>query len=262
MKQSTQSITGTVSELYDVFVDWPGRLARELPGLERRLAGARRVLDVGCGTGRHVQALLERGFDAHGADASEDMLTQGRTLGIDQERLHLWRLGDEPTPSVNAAAPFDAVIALGNMWPMLVEPDDLAAAARALHGILRPGGVLVLGLKAFGERELEHPYLPLLKRTHEGRALWFVRFVDFDVPQPQEHAVCDLHISILRGDADDEHEALVHRATRVRSWSADELRDWLTEAGFVEGSVSGRMDDPQAPVRGEDVFVGARAPDR
>ena len=257
-EQFTQPITGKVSELYDVFVDWPGRLSRELPGLELRLAGARRVLDVGCGTGRHVQALLERGYDAHGADASEEMLAQGRSLGIARERLHLWRLGDEPAPSVGAAAPFDAVIALGNVWPMLVEPCDLAAGARALQRIMRPGATLVLGLKAFGLRERSDPYLPLVKRTHEGRALWFVRFVDFDVPQPAAHAVCDLHLSILRGDASDEREALVHRATRVRSWTADELLRWLAEAGFADGSVSGRMDDPRAPVRGEDVFVGAR----
>ena len=45
-ESSTQPITGTLSELYDVFIDWPGRLSRELSGLERRLAGARRVHDV------------------------------------------------------------------------------------------------------------------------------------------------------------------------------------------------------------------------
>ncbi|MCC7015571.1 MAG: hypothetical protein IT454_23635, partial [Planctomycetes bacterium] len=41
---------GEMSRLYDVFVDWNGRLARELPGLEAELraVGARRVLDAGC----------------------------------------------------------------------------------------------------------------------------------------------------------------------------------------------------------------------
>jgi hypothetical protein len=38
---------------YDRFVDWPGRLAAELPFIERQLraVGARRVLDAACGTG-------------------------------------------------------------------------------------------------------------------------------------------------------------------------------------------------------------------
>jgi hypothetical protein len=119
----------------------------------------------------------------------------------------------------------------------------------------------VLGLKAFAVRRTGgNPYLPLLKRTHAGRALWFLRFVDFDVPQPGDAGLCDLHMTIVRGDAVDEPEALAHRATRVRCWDPEELRRWLEQAGFVEVRVSGRMDDPSAPVAGEDVFVGARTP--
>ena len=62
---------GELASFYDVFVDWPGRLGREMPGLLRRLRaeGARRILDAGCGTGRHVAALREEGFLAYGADA-------------------------------------------------------------------------------------------------------------------------------------------------------------------------------------------------
>ena len=257
-------ITGEMSGLYDVFVDWPGRLGRELPGLERRLAavGARRVLDVGCGTGRHVAALLEAGYDAYGADVSVDMLAQARELGVDGSRLHTWRLGDPPPDSLRAASarePFDAVVALGNVWPMIVAPDELEASGRAFHDLLRPGGALVLGLKAFGvRRERGEAYLPLLKRSHAGRSLWFVRFVDFDVEQPDGYAVCDLHISVLAGDAREAAEALLHRATRVRAWTPSELRKWFETAGFEDVTVSGRMDDPGAEVQGEDVFVGAR----
>ena len=268
MNERPHAITGEMSRLYDVFVDWKGRLGRELPGIEARLAagGARRILDVGCGTGQHVAALLARGYDAHGADASADMLAKASALGIDEHdgarRLHAWRLGDPPPDSLaveRERAPFDAVLALGNVWPQLVDPRDLAAVPPALRTLLRPGGLVVLGLKAFRvRRERGEPYLPLLKREHEGRALWFVRFVDFDVPQPDDHAVCDLHMSVLAGEADQEPEALLHRANRVRAWGPDELTAWLEEAGFVDVTVSGRMDDPGAEVTGEDVFVGAR----
>ena len=57
------------SQDYDRFVDWPGRLAVELPFLEARLkeGGARRVLDAACGTGMHALALAERGYEAAGA---------------------------------------------------------------------------------------------------------------------------------------------------------------------------------------------------
>jgi len=41
---------------YDRFVDWPGRLAAELPLIERQLqgVGAHRVPDAACGTGMHA----------------------------------------------------------------------------------------------------------------------------------------------------------------------------------------------------------------
>ena len=259
-----QSITGAFSELYDVFVDWEGRLGREMPGIVAHLEGngARRVLDVGCGTGRHVGALLERGFEAHGADASEDMLSQAAGLLGGSDRLHPWRLGDEPPDRLVQDGPFDAVIAMGNLWPLIPHDRDARAAARALCRLVRPGGLVLLGMKAFLVRlETKDPYLPLLRRVHEGRPLWFVRFVDFEVPDgPEDEPWCDLHLSVLAGDAEGEPEPLLHRAHRVRAWSPALLRRWFTEEGFEHVRVSGRLDDPEVAPSGEDVFVDARTP--
>jgi SAM-dependent methyltransferase len=269
-----QPITGRMADLYDVFVDWEGRLGREMPGLTARLhsAGARRVLDLGCGTGRHVAALCAAGFDAHGADASPDMLAQARGLlrerlgeEPDAGRLFAWRMGEPPPAELARAAPFDAATALGNVWPLLAPEADLSATARALGELVRPGGLVLLGLKAFAvRRERGDPYLPLLKRRHAGRALWFLRFVDFDVPPLADGTeVCDLHMVVVAGEARPdgaEPEALVHRASRVRVWSPDGLERWFRARGFGDVHVSGAIGDPAAPVRGEDVFVGATVP--
>ena len=54
------------SSNYDRFVNWPGRLAAELPFIERQLQAveARRVLDAACGTGRHARLCdCWRGFE-------------------------------------------------------------------------------------------------------------------------------------------------------------------------------------------------------
>lgn len=255
-------ITGPMSGLYDVFVDWPGRLGREMPGIVQRLrtVGARRVLDLGCGTGRHVAALLEAGFDAHGADVSEDMLARAREHLGGEERLHRWRMGEEPPASLREAAPFDAALAMGNVWPMLTEERALAATAGALRALVRPGGLVLLGLKAFAVRQAQgNPYLPLLRREHEGRVLWFVRFVDFAVALDDEGArLCDLHMSVLAGDAASDCEALHHRATRVRAWDPAELVAWFVASGFEHARVGGRLDDPEAPATGDDVYLEAR----
>ncbi|MEW6071101.1 MAG: methyltransferase domain-containing protein [Planctomycetota bacterium] len=260
-----QAVRGRMSELYDVFVDWEGRLAREVPGIRAHLerSGARRVLDVGCGTGRHVQALLAAGYDAHGADASEEMLAQARAL-VGAERFHAWRLGDEPPADLAAGPPFDAVICMGNTWPLVYTEEDARAAARALRRIVRPGGLVLVGLKALGvRRESGNPYLPLLKRQKDGRPLWFVRFVDFAVPPLADGTIVgDLHVVVAAGDGREggESEAVLHRTARTRVWMPEELGRWFAAAGFVEVRASGRLDDPGAPPAGEDVFVSARVP--
>lgn len=264
-QEPARGIRGTMSRYYDVFVDWPGRLARELPGLEKLLGcvNARRVLDLGCGTGRHVAALRERGFDAHGADVSEDMLDQARALVGDATKLHAWQLGTQVPDSLRAAAPFDAVISMGNVWPQVASETEARATASACLALLRPGGLLVLGFKAFAARRAtKDPHLPLMKREHAGQTLWFVRFVDFTMPPLADGTrVVDLHVTIVAGDTRaSDREALHHGATCMRDWAADEFANWLAARGFVDVHVSGRLDDPSAPALTEDVFASARKP--
>jgi SAM-dependent methyltransferase len=235
-----------MADLYDIFVDWEGRLSREMPGILGRLreAGARRVLDGGCGTGRHVAALLQEGFDAHGADASDEMLAQARSFARVPERLHHWRMGDPP-PAMGG--PFDAFLCLGNAWPLV---EDWAETLGAVRRLLRPGGIVLIGLKAFAiRRATKDPYLPLLKRVHEGRPLWFIRFVEFE-----EGDTCHLHM-VVAGDT------VLHRTSRMRVWSPETLAAAFARAGFSDVSVSARIGEPGVPPTTEDVFVHARSPD-
>jgi len=233
-----------MADLYDVFVDWEGRLGREMPGILKRLreAGAKRVLDAGCGTGRHVAALLREGFDAHGADVSEEMLAQARAFTGAPERFHLWRMGDEPP---DLGAPFDAFLCLGNAWPQVMEVD---AALAAIRKLVRPGGLVLVGLKAVEiRRAAKDPYMPLLKRMHEGRPLWFVRFVDFE-----DAEFASLHMVVAGADV------AFHRSSRMRVWSPETLRASFESAGFRDVNVSARVGEPGAAPSTEDVFVHAR----
>ena len=103
-----------------------------------------RVLDVGCGPGRHAYALAERGIATHGLDVSRrfvDLAVDGAPEGATFERIdarHLVHRDD-------LAEAFDAVICLcqGAFGLMTADGHDrtvLAGIARAL----RPGGRLAL----------------------------------------------------------------------------------------------------------------------
>jgi len=242
-----------IASFYDVFVDWPGRLGREMPGLLKRLhaTGARRILDAGCGTGRHVAALREEGLLAYGADASEEMVGRARAFG-DPEWFCEWRMGDAPPADLKA--PFDAAICLGNTWSMLTGQHDAERAAAALRSLLRPGGSLLVGLKALAIRkESGNPYLPLLRREHEGGRVYFVRFVDFDTSDAD---LCDFHMVVVRDDPDGPGPE-EHRTRPMRVWSPEGLSRCFLQAGFQDVRVSARLGDPDVAPTSEDVFVHA-----
>ncbi|MCG3177277.1 MAG: Ubiquinone/menaquinone biosynthesis C-methyltransferase UbiE [Candidatus Omnitrophica bacterium] len=69
----------------------------------------RTVLDVGCGTGRGVRYLLDKGYDACGVDPSEDLLDEARAKGIAPDRLV--RSDGERLPYADGS--FDAVTEFG-----------------------------------------------------------------------------------------------------------------------------------------------------
>jgi SAM-dependent methyltransferase len=99
-----------------------------------------RVLDVGCGPGRHAHALADRGIAVHGIDVSRrfvDLAREAAPDGATFERLDARNLAFD--------AEFDAVICLcqGAFGLMTADGHDatvLAGIARAL----RPGGRLAL----------------------------------------------------------------------------------------------------------------------
>lgn len=98
-----------------------------------------RVLDVGCGPGRHAHALAARGIEVHGIDISQrfvDLATAAAPPLATFERLDARRLRFD--------AEFDAAVSLCQGAFGLVGPgadeDVLAGMARAL----RPGGRLAV----------------------------------------------------------------------------------------------------------------------
>lgn len=128
-------------EVIDLPVDrWHGPvLAPEAAVLERALDP---VLDVGCGPGRHVEALVAGGRRALGIDVSPAAVAATRSRG--GAAVHTSVFG--PVPGAGAwgsALLFDGNIGIGG------DPERLL---RRLHELLRPGGTVLA--------EVEPPHVP------------------------------------------------------------------------------------------------------
>jgi SAM-dependent methyltransferase len=114
-------------------------VAELLPELRR--AGAKRILDLGCGTGRHSALLLQNSFSVTAADASGECLEILKSENAGRGgRLETARCDMETLPF--SAGSFDAVLA----WDVLAHGDaaKIRASVREMRRVLGPGGLLLL----------------------------------------------------------------------------------------------------------------------
>src|SRR5579862_8206023 len=127
-----------------IFQDWSRSIewqAGVLGPLIERHAGASvdhftplRILDCACGIGTQALGLAGRGHVLAGSDLSEGAIArakreaQGRRLAID------FRVADVRDLSVVPESDFDAVLAVDNALPHLLNDEDLVRTAQQIAG--------------------------------------------------------------------------------------------------------------------------------
>lgn len=167
---------------YDQMVDWGKRLAREAPFFCDLFArfGVERIVDVGCGSGKHAIMFRQWGHQVVGVDPSDSMLAQARdnaaAAGVDMPFVE----GGFGAVESLVGGGHDAVITLGNGLPHVDGVEGLDAALRDFAAVLRPGGLVVLHL-------LNHARLieggirmmpPTFRETSEGDRV-FLKVLDY-----------------------------------------------------------------------------------
>jgi SAM-dependent methyltransferase len=115
---------------------------RDLPALIQRYNHGSRALDFGCGTGRSTRFLRNLGLNVTGADVSQAMLDQARTLDPSGD-YHLIRVN---ITEEFAPGSFDIILSAFAFDNMLTEAK--ADALSALRIVLAPGGCLLLVVSA------------------------------------------------------------------------------------------------------------------
>ena len=203
---------------YDLVVPSPG--APQAAESARLLAGRKTVVDVGCGTGRHSLALSEAGFHVTGIDASADMIDVARERAPDVSFEVADLLAWEPPMA------FDGALCRG-VLNEITEDADRQAAFDALAAMLRPGGLLVLGVREIERTRVRYKREPVVTRSAEG--VYFRAEAQFigDVVHVKE--------TISSADQRADHEF------RMRPWSLTEVDERAAAAGFrrVERQMEG-----------------------
>jgi glycine/sarcosine N-methyltransferase len=235
---------------YDRFVNWEGRLARELPFFQHLFEERRveRVLDSACGTGHHAIALAQEGCQVVGADLSAAMVELARqnaaTAGADVA-FRVAGLGELAT----LGETFDAVLCLGNSLPHILTAQAVAEALADFAAVLNPGGLLVIQNRNFDLVWTEKERFMPPQAHRDGDQEWlFLRFYDF------HEASITFNMNRLRR-TDQGWEQTVE-STELRPIFRDEFAVALEAAGFEGSLFYGSYDgSPFDPSRSGDLIA-------
>jgi len=238
----------SLADLYDLFQDWPGRLPREVAFLDAllRRENVRTVLDAACGTGAHLAALADLGYEVTGSDLSPGMVERADATGagpvhvVGFDRVH------------EVVTDRDAVLVLGNSLPNAGSEAGVRAALSGLAGALRPGGILVLHV-------LNYPKLiasggglgPVRRVAAEGREYLFTKLFEVGPERVVLYVIALIGVEGAWG----------RRLLRSELWpvSAAWLRAALVETGFeVAATHAGFRDEPFDDGTSADLLVVAR----
>ncbi len=266
---------------YGALVDWPSRLAREWPFLQRALANApsRRVLDLGSGPGEHARFLASHGFEVVGVDSSPSMIERARAMIARSQRDEAERSEGAPASEepggVQGARPFKFVfgdladlgrlvsggfggaICLGNTLPSLRTADALRRLLGALRALILPGGTFAAQLLNY-EKILStgQRHLPLTLRPTADGTLVFVRLLD---ARPAGDMVFAPTVLRYRPDATPPVSLEASERVEIHGWTRPELDGLLEEAGFREREYYGSVTfDAYSPSQSADLVIVAR----
>lgn len=108
-----------------------------------RDSGHQRVLDLGCGPGRHVLLMASRGLEVHASDHSPTAIETCREwLAAAGLEANVWCSEPEEVPQEDGS--FDAAIAFNSIYHGTEE--RVRGAIELIHRKLRPGGECFLSL--------------------------------------------------------------------------------------------------------------------
>jgi SAM-dependent methyltransferase len=227
-------------------VDDRARAEQDLDAVLARagLSSSDRILEIGCGWGRHSLAFARRGF---GRVVSVDIapaplelaraLAREAGLGCDirQQDFGLVRDG-----------PYAAILSLydRSVCGFPSEEED-ARSLRHLAGLLEPGGWLVFGINDWPAK------LPAAseQRRETGEGIELVEVI----PEPAA-MTCTHRVTLMRPDGRQERHALTRR-----HYSLPELWRLVAQSGFVPLAAFHRLAEERPYVEGGDgLFVYAR----
>lgn len=201
------------------------------------------VLDLACGTGTIACLLAERGYEVIATDGSEEMLTQAaaKAAGLETPPLFL----QQSMPHLQLLQPVDAAVSTLDSLNYLTKKRDLQETFRRVYRWLRPGGQFIFDVNTpYKLRRMDGEMY--MDETEESFCVWRTFF-------SERTKVCTYQVDLFQQRLDGAWERAFEEH-RERAWEEEELRRYLTEAGFTRIAVTGDL-SMRSPAADEDRWI-------
>lgn len=192
---------------------------------------ARKIVDVGCGTGCLAALLAEYGLDVTGVDPATASLEVARSKPY-ADRV-TWVEGDA-TALTGRVSDADLVVMTGNVAQVFVDDEDWAQTLDAVHGVLRRGGWFVFETRRPEARAWQEWDVPQTERVHPDGKRSVVSRTVTEIALP---LVTFESVTVMGGDA-------VRSASTLRFRGYDEIVADLERHGFQVAEVRDAPDRP------------------
>jgi SAM-dependent methyltransferase len=196
--------------------DAEARLAIDLLAQHGTFAGSARILDLGCGAGRHLAELRRRRVAAFGLDYSRDLLAVAAQVG----RAPVVRGDMRALPFV--AGSFGAAIQMFTAFGYFEADAENRAVLAEVARVLAPAGHYALDLMSRGSA------LAAAARGDESRDLGDGRLVLERRRFDSARSRIEKEVVITAGAGERRQ-----RFESVRVFTRDEIETWLRDAGLA-----------------------------
>lgn len=183
-----------MAPVYDDFTahhDYEGWITDLLKALDRHGLQGKRLLDVGCGTGKSFMPMLPRGWEVTGCDISPAMLALARAKAGEAVRLEVADMLELPR-----FGEFDLIWALDDAINYLLSPEELESALAAMRANLAPAGLLLFDVNELLAYRTFFAETEVVER--DGRRLVWNGLAAKDVAPG---SICESRLEVLSGEA-------------------------------------------------------------
>ena len=205
--------------------DWLERLFR------KSSIPVQSVLDLACGTGTIACLLAERGYQVIATDASEEMLTQAMMKGAELEE-HAPVFLHQTMPKLRLLEPVDAAISTIDSLNYLTRERDIRETFLRVYRWLKPGGQFIFDVNTpYKLRRMDRQMY--MDETEDTFCVWRTFF-------SERTQICTYQVDLFQEQEDGVWERSFEEH-REKAWSMEQLRTFLTGAGFEKITVTGDL---------------------